>query len=704
MKKRKKRKKILCFLSVLLFVCIVCGSTASAESTNYNINIPYYSYTYDSAYKAVQTPAPYTVSKVLRGSDLGVGEFGSLRDVFYDKETRRIFLTDTGAGTVTVLDSDYQVVTALSSFDNNGVVDGLKEPSSTCVRDGRLYVTDTGNARILVFDTQSFALEKELKKPSVNVLGEDYDYKPYRIAVDLAGRIYVIATDINDGIMLLDTEGEFIRFVAAPDVVTSLWTKFLKSFMTKAQKANLEKAVPTEYSSIVMDPDGFLYLTSSDSTVHPITKLNTQGTDILVYDGGDYPDGDASHGLKTTVPVKSTFVDIAVREDDIYAALDTKMGRIFVYDQEGSILYAFGGSGTQEGLFYAPSSIDMFDDTILVTDSFYGTLTVFTRTEFGTAVDHATDMMLKGQYDKAQELWNEVLRLCPGYDAANVNLARVEIQNQEYSKALKRLEGTSDIDYYSKAFEGVREQFLTDYFVWIVFLLAVAVILLIAGRFLKKRFSLKAKLQKYRLYREIHYSNHTMFHPFDGFWDLKHEKRGSLAAANVLVFLFVIVYALRVQFSGYIFIRVLPGEVNTLYEIVKIIVPFGLWVVANWCFTSLMDGEGTMKDIYVATAYALRPYIITAIPLWLLSHCLSADEAFIYTTFDTIVMVWMLALMFFGMLVTHDYSLVKAIVVTILTLVGMCLMLFIALTFSNIIQKVYDFVMDLYREFIYRTY
>ena len=227
---------------------------------------------------------------------------------------------------------------------------------------------------------------------------------------------------------------------------------------------------------------------------------------------------------------------------------------------------------------------------------------------------------------------------------------------------------------------------------------------MIAKRFLQKRFSLKEKIEKYKIVQEIKYANYTMFHPFDGYWDLKHEKRGSLAAANALTLMFVVTYALRVQFSGYIFTGVLPSEVNTIYEIIKMILPLALWVVANWCFTSLMEGEGTMKDIYIATAYSLRPYIVTAIPMWLISHCLSADEAFIYTTLNSIIMIWMLGLIFFSMIVTHDYSLSKGIVVALLTLVGICLMLFIALTFSNIIQKIYDFGMDLYTEFIYRTY
>lgn len=697
-------KKWMYFVTALLITVTVAGSTAKAESTNYNMNIPYYSYTYDTDDDVIQTPAPYTVSKVLKGSDMGIANFQSLQDVFYDEETGNIILTDTEACTVTVLDKEYQVLKVIQAFDNQGVEDTLNKPSSTCVRDGKLYIADTGNARILRFDVDDFTLQKVLGKPEISILGENYEYKPYRMAIDLAGRLYVIATDINDGILLLNEEGEFIRFVAAPDVEISLWTKFLKLFMTKAQKENLEKAVPTEYSSMVMDPKGFLYLTSSDSTVNPITKLNTQGTDILKYDDNKYPDGDASHRLTASVSVQSTFVDVAVREDNLYAALDTKMGRIFVYDQEGKLLYAFGGLGSQEGTFYAPSSIDMYGDTILVTDNFYGTLTIFKRTEFGSVVDEATNLMLKGEYDKAGNLWNDLLRMCPNYNAANINLARVEIQNKEYKAALTRLEGTSDMDYYSKAYEGVREQLLSENFTWIVVAVAVLLVLWIVKKVTKKSFSLKERLEKYRLYREVHYSNHTMFHPFDGFGDLKHEKRGSLKAANILVVLFILVYALRVQFSGYIFTETLPSEVNTLYEIVKIVIPLALWVVANWCFTSLMDGEGTMKDIYVATAYALRPYIITGIPMWILSHCLSADEAFIYTTFQSIIMAWMLGLMFLGMLVTHDYSLSKAIIVTILTLIGMCLMLFLALTFSNIIQKVYDFAMDLYREFIYRTY
>ncbi|MBQ2923395.1 MAG: YIP1 family protein [Tyzzerella sp.] len=698
-------KKTIRIVATVLALLMLCNMTVFAESTNYNVNVPYYSYTYNSSDEPIQIPAPYAASRVIKGKDLGVSEFVTLADVYYDRETGWIFLTDSGANTITILDQDYSLIRVMHVFDNHGTQDTFQTPSSVCVRDGNLYVADTGNARILRFDVQTFALQQVLEKPEIKILGENYTYKPDRIAIDLAGRIYCIATDINDGILLLDTDGTFIRFVAAPDVETNLWTKFLKMFMTKAQKEDLEKAVPTEYSSLYMDELGFLYLTSSDTEVNPITKINSQGTDILKYESNNNPDGDASHMLRTTKPIASTFVDIAVRQDDIYAALDTKMGRIFVYDQEGSLLYAFGGIGSQDGMFYAPSAIEMFGDTILVTDNFYGTLTVFKRTEFGMVVDNATNKMLAGEYDEAKVEWNNVLRLCPTYDAANLSLARVDIQNHEYSAALKKLEGTTWLGYYSKAYEGVREAFLAEHFNWIIVLIALLGVLMIARRIFRDKLQTwKKKFESNKLVREVRYSNYTMFHPFDGFWDLKHEKRGSLAAANVLTLMFIVTYALRTQFSGYIFTGKLPGEVNTIYEIIVMVLPLGLWVVANWCFTSLMDGEGTMKDIYIATAYALRPYIITAIPLCLLTHCLSEDEAFIYTTLSSVVMIWMLGLIFLAMITTHDYSLSKGVLVAILTLLGICLILFIALTFSNIIQQIYDFAMDLYREFVYRTY
>ena len=58
--------------------------------------------------------------------------------------------------------------------------------------------------------------------------------------------------------------------------------------------------------------------------------------------------------------------------------------------------------------------------------------------------------------------------------------------------------------------------------------------------------TLAAKLtdkQKWqRLLSSLRYSLYVIFHPFDGFWDLSREKRGSLGAANIIVFLVCLLY------------------------------------------------------------------------------------------------------------------------------------------------------------------
>ena len=75
-----------------------------------------------------------------------------------------------------------------------------------------------------------------------------------------------------------------------------------------------------------------------------------------------------------------------------------------------------------------------------------------------------------------------------------------------------------------------------------------------------------------------------------------------------------------------------------------------------------------------------------------------------YTVFDTIVWVWVLGLFFFGMMVTHDYSLGWGILTAILTIIGMLIIIFIILLFVNIVQDVVVFVYNIYKELTFRTY
>lgn len=232
---------------------------------------------------------------------------------------------------------------------------------------------------------------------------------------------------------------------------------------------------------------------------------------------------------------------------------------------------------------------------------------------------------------------------------------------------------------------------------------AVAGALLVVPR-LVRRTALYKKISGTQACRQYAYGSHVMLHPFDGFWDIKREKKGGMKGALLLLAAFILLYALRAQFSGFLASGVASSEVNALYECVMILIPLGLWVVANWCFTTLMDGEGSMKDIFIATCYALKPYVVMSLPLLALSHLLVGKEMVFYTLGSQICLIWVLGLLFFGMMTTHNYSLSKGILTLLLTLVGMCLLIFIALLSLHVVQDTVAFFRDIYQEITFRTY
>ena len=117
-----------------------------------------------------------------------------------------------------------------------------------------------------------------------------------------------------------------------------------------------------------------------------------------------------------------------------------------------------------------------------------------------------------------------------------------------------------------------------------------------------------------------------------------------------------------------------------------------------------MDGKGNLKDIIIATCYALKPYVIISIPMLIISHFLTADELVFYHFAEGVAIIWIFALFFFGLMMTHDYSLSKALLSVVLIIVGICLIIFILLLVFNVIQEVYLFAYNMYTELDFRSY
>ncbi|MBR7133735.1 MAG: DUF1282 family protein [Clostridia bacterium] len=681
-------KKIKISALLLAVVLLVGGMTVSAQE--YATDISFDSYTYDLNYNPVKISAPYIAEKVFTGNLAGCGDFSGITDICVDG--RRLFVVDSGNNRIVVLNDSFETVSVF-----NGNADWrFNNPSGACIKDDTLYIADTGNKRIVLIDKNSGELKQVLERPAIKLLDEDYNYEPSKLAVDTAGRLYVLANGITSGIIYLEADGSFIGFLGAPEVTTNALDMLWRKFMTEKQIAQTYKNIPTEYNSIFMDSKCFMYVTSKSNDIPPISRLNSQGTNVL-RSAGEAPSGDGWY-TGGTATNKSLFIDIAARDDGTYFALDNNKGRVFTYSKSGELLYAFGAIGSQKGTVYSPIALSLMEDRVIVADYSTGDITVYSQTNFGKQIDEAQRFYSSGDYDKAYTLWEEVSDSCPNYYPATIAKAKIMLSRGNYTDAMKRLKALGETKYYSEAFKEYRSATVRRLFYPLILAVIIAAVVVVLWKKLKNKIPIVARYEQTVFYQEYRFISRCMFHPFDGFGDVKREGRGSKRTATVVLLLFIFCYALRAQYSGYLILGYVPDSTDTLFAVLKILLPLILWCVANWCFTSLMDGKGKMSDIYIVTAYALKPYVIFSIPLLVLSNCVSLDEAFIYSSLDMIITVWCLMLIFFGMITIHDYSLSKGIVTAVLTIVGICLILFLAVVFFDQLQVMVDFIKGIFRE------
>nr|AGS51841.1 hypothetical protein [uncultured bacterium contig00066] len=203
--------------------------------------------------------------------------------------------------------------------------------------------------------------------------------------------------------------------------------------------------------------------------------------------------------------------------------------------------------------------------------------------------------------------------------------------------------------------------------------------------------------------KTLKYSLYVCTHPLDGFWDLTHEKRGSIAAANIIVCASVIIEVLRLTLTSFQFVRINMERFNAILVVMSVILPVFLWTLSNWSFTTLMDGKGTMKDIYMAVAYAMVPSVIINAIMIIISQVITFDEGAVYWFLSGFSILWTGILILAGMMMIHDYSLLKTILSSLLTIVGIGIILFIFVIFFSLVSDAVAFFISLYKEILFRV-
>lgn len=708
----KKFISVLALLFVFVMVMSVPVGAASAFQT----------YTYSINGDALYSPAAYTPEKSIDSNYMGLKDaIDDPRDLVVDDEYN-VYIADAKNNRIVCLDRYYKLKFTISTFTNEyGVPDELTAPSGLFVTKDKIFVCDTDANRIVTFDREGNYLAI-IPEPESELFDEGSVYKPVAIAVDQYDRLYVVSSTTYQGIIVMTDTGAFTGFIGAQKVTISAWQIIWRRFQTDAQKELSVSYVSTEFNNITINDEGFIYVTTSSidakkqqSAIRskstsgdyaPVKMLNANGDEIMRRNGFYPPSGEVNVSSSTTdgsITGASKIIDVAVGPEKTWSIIDEKRNKIFTYDFDGNLLWAFGDSGTQLGNLSSIEAIAYQGDKMLVLDKTKDNITIYKRTEYGDTVISALANENNRNYDRAIDDWMEILKRNSNFDTAYIGIGQSLYRSGDYKESLDYFKAAYNTSGYSDSYKEIRKNWISKYILTIP--LGVVLICFLFIRFSKytKKVNTRAATAggKRTFKEELLFGFHVILHPFDGFWDLKHEKRGSMRAALVYLVIAILTFFYQAIGEGYI---VNPmGSFTTIWsQAISVLVPFALFVISNWCLTTLFEGEGSFKDIIIACCYSLLPLPLLIIPATILSNVVVKEEVGILNLLVSLSFIWVGLLLFFGTMVTHDYSLGKNLVTTLGTLVGMVFIMFISILFTTLLGKIVSLISNIIIEINYR--
>lgn len=191
-------------------------------------------------------------------------------------------------------------------------------------------------------------------------------------------------------------------------------------------------------------------------------------------------------------------------------------------------------------------------------------------------------------------------------------------------------------------------------------------------------------------------------HPIYGVWNMKRLKSGRYRDGIILILLAIFAVTFNRQVRAFVFNNNYNVPLDILKQIAIVVLPVVLFCLANWSITTLADGKGTFKDIFLVTCYSLMPLIIFQVVTPLISHLMTLNELVYLQIIDGIGFGWMLLMLLLGIQEIHEYTMGKMVSTLILTVIGAAIIVFITLLFFSLLQELGSFVYSVYREFSLR--
>lgn len=685
---------------VLVIILAAVPVTASAA-----VDTPYDGYQYDASGNAVEAPVGYIPQKVISGKQLPVGTFGNASDLFVDNDGR-INVVDSENGRLIVLSEELEYAETLY-FSENGEEKPFPGMAGVFITGSgkarKYYVADPENERVFVADS-SRNIFQVLLRPKTELMPSNVSFSPSKVLVDTKGIVYVMIPGLYRGACVFSPEGEFLTFFGSNEVELSarmLLDYFWKSIANNSQKDNMARYIPVEFANFDITPDDFIYTVTMKSvaggsviSTEEIKRMNAKS--VNVYQQENYGDLEAAWSNKTLLD--TAFVDIDVMDSGHVVGLDTTQGRVFMYDENGQWITVFGGSDVLKGMFRIPVAIESIGDRVYVLDQMADSITMFIPSDYGVTLLAALDLYNQGLYEQSVPLWQEVIRQSGGYDPAYVSIGKMYLNQGDYETAMDYFKKGHSPELYSDAFKQQRNIVLRKWFYPIFAILVILVVWVVVSD-ARDRVSKKRDIDP-RTLNPFKKAMYVLFHPTEGYEAAVRcqPNKTSAIVSGICLMLWLFATILTWQYNGYIFNQNIAEDFNIWAMFGQTFLVFGLFVLANWFVSTMMDGSGKLIDIVYVVAVGLVPYIGYQLLSLLLSNVLIREEGAFMTLLGVIALLWSVVLIVLGIKTIHEFSLKKTIMAVIFSLLGIVIIIFLSLLLWSLFQQLVSFVAAIYNE------
>jgi len=246
---------------------------------------------------------------IITGDEI-MGRFNQPSGLFFDEVKKRLYVADSGNGRLVSFDSEFKYLAELTD-------EGMKLPT-TLVRnkEGQFFILDSGKAEVIFID-----LEKKIVKsfPLTGVPSGKEQFIPGRIAIDKGNRLYMI-DKLNRRIIVVEPTGEFVREISVKE----------KDFFG--------------FTDVKVDESGNVY--AMDAIAGSVYIFDDKG--VIVSRFGKRENRKYALRFPTS---------LAVDKNGLIYITDQHAGRILVFDKKGVFQYAISKPGAKEGELSSPSYI-----------------------------------------------------------------------------------------------------------------------------------------------------------------------------------------------------------------------------------------------------------------------------------------------------------------------------------------------------------